>query len=174
VGRSKRIAMADLRALFEGLGYGNVQTLLNSGNVVFTGSEVNADGGSDAAATIEGAIARQLGVSARVTVVAGAELATIVAENPLLDAMTDPSRLLVSVVRDPADLSRLEPLVRQDWAPESLALGARAAYLWCPDGISAGQLAFAVERAMGQRATARNWATVLKLHARAGGVGSTD
>ena len=36
VGRAKRVAMADLRALVEGLGYRDVDTLLNSGNVVFT------------------------------------------------------------------------------------------------------------------------------------------
>ena len=36
VGTAKRVAMADLRALVEGLGYGDVSTLLNSGNVVFT------------------------------------------------------------------------------------------------------------------------------------------
>ena len=36
VGRGKRVAMADLRAVVEGLGYRDVRTLLNSGNVVFT------------------------------------------------------------------------------------------------------------------------------------------
>ena len=34
VGRAKRIAMADLRALVEGLGFGEVRTLLNSGNAI--------------------------------------------------------------------------------------------------------------------------------------------
>ena len=34
--RAKRVAMADLRTLVEGLGYTDVRTLLNSGNVVFT------------------------------------------------------------------------------------------------------------------------------------------
>ena len=37
VGKAKRIAMADLRALLEKLGYTDVRTLLNSGNAVFTG-----------------------------------------------------------------------------------------------------------------------------------------
>jgi uncharacterized protein (DUF1697 family) len=36
VGKAKRVAMADLRALLEELGYADVRTLLNSGNVVFT------------------------------------------------------------------------------------------------------------------------------------------
>jgi uncharacterized protein (DUF1697 family) len=42
VGRAKRVAMADLRSLVEDLGYGEVGTLLNSGNVVFTTSAVTA------------------------------------------------------------------------------------------------------------------------------------
>ena len=36
VGTAKRIAMADLRGVMTGLGYSDVRTLLNSGNVVFT------------------------------------------------------------------------------------------------------------------------------------------
>ncbi len=43
VGRAKRVAMADLRALVEGLGYRDVRTLLNSGNVVFTVTKKNSD-----------------------------------------------------------------------------------------------------------------------------------
>ena len=45
VGKAKRVAMAELRALVEKLGYGDVRTLLNSGNVVFsTEPEQSLDG----------------------------------------------------------------------------------------------------------------------------------
>lgn len=37
VGSAKRVAMSDLRALMEELGFTDVRTLLNSGNVVFSG-----------------------------------------------------------------------------------------------------------------------------------------
>ena len=40
VGKAKRIAMADVRALFADLGFTEVATLLNSGNVVFTAEKV--------------------------------------------------------------------------------------------------------------------------------------
>ena len=43
VGRAKRIAMADLRSLFSDLGYADVGTLLNSGNVVFSAGSTRAD-----------------------------------------------------------------------------------------------------------------------------------
>ena len=162
VGRAKRVAMADLRALCESLGYRDVKTLLNSGNVVFT---VPGTGRIDPATRIEKAMAERLGISARVTVISAREVATAVADNPLLEVAGDPSRLLVAVLNDPAHRQRLEPLARQDWAPEALAVGRRVAYLWCAEGILASPLAAAVNRALGDAATARNWSTMLKLKA---------
>jgi uncharacterized protein (DUF1697 family) len=165
VGRAKRVAMADLRRLVQNLGFSDVRTLLNSGNVVF---DAPASASRKAAGRIEEALVGRLKVSARVTVLTADEVATVVAGNPLLHVMTDPSRLLVAVLADPADRRLLKPLTRQDWAPESLALGARVAYLWCPDGMLAGRLAAAVGRALADGVTSRNWATMLKLHAIAG------
>jgi uncharacterized protein (DUF1697 family) len=162
VGRAKRVAMADLRALVEGFGYGDVRTLLNSGNVVFT-APGTAPG--DAAARIEEGLAARLGVPARVMVLTAEELAAAVAENPLLEVADDPSRLLISVLANPADRARLEPLAGQDWAPEVLALGVRVAYLWCPAGLLASRLSEAVGRLLGDAVTTRNWATLTKLHA---------
>lgn len=161
VGRAKRVAMADLRALVEGLGYGDVRTLLNSGNVVFTASGV-APGA--AAARIEGALAARVGVSSRVTVLTAAELAAAIEENPLLEVADNPSRLLVAFLANAED-RRLKPLEKQDWSPEALALGPRVAYIWCPEGILASRLLEAVGRALGDGVTTRNWATVTKLQA---------
>jgi len=165
VGRAKRVAMADLRALVGDLGYGDVRTLLNSGNVVFT---VPASARNDPGPRIERAITERLGISARVTVLTRAELAVVVADNPLVGVASEPSRLLVTVLTDPADRKRLLPLARQDWAPDVLALGARVAYLWCPKGMLESRLAEAVSRLLGDGATTRNWATVTKLHALVG------
>jgi len=162
VGRAKRVAMAELREVVAGLGYGNVRTLLNRGSVVFAAPRAAAAG---AAARIEQAMAARLGVAARVTVLTAAELAAAVADNPLLGVAGDPSRLLVSVLTDPADRRRLEPLTGQDWTPEVLALGTRVAYLWCPPGVLDSRLSAAVGRALGDAVTTRNWATLTKLHA---------
>jgi uncharacterized protein (DUF1697 family) len=162
VGKAKRIAMADLRALFEGLGYSDVRTLLNSGNVVFTAARETQ---AKAAARIENALTTEIGVPARVTVITAKELATAITENPLLNVAKDHSRLLVAVLSNPADRTKLEPLKKQDWAPEALAIGTRVAYLWCADGILASRLAAGVGRILGDGMTARNWATVQKLHA---------
>jgi uncharacterized protein (DUF1697 family) len=165
VGRAKRVAMADLRALIEALGYRDVRTLLNSGNVVFTAAGAAP---RDAAARIQEALAARLGVSSRVTVLTAAELAAAVTANPLLEVADNPSRLLVAVLANVADRRRLAPLAKQSWDPEVLALGARVAYLWCPAGLLASQLAEAVGRVLGDSVTTRNWATMTKLHALTG------
>ncbi len=160
VGHAKRVAMADLRALVEGLGYGEVQTLLNSGNVVFSAPPAAP---AAAAARIEKAMAERIGVSARVIVLTAAELAAAVAGNPLLPRADNPSRLLVAVYADPKGGARLEPLTKQDWSPGALALGPHVAYLWCPDGLMASPLAQAVGGALGDAVTMRNWTTLTKL-----------
>lgn len=165
VGRAKRVAMATLRALVEELGYTDVRTLLNSGNVVFSAVRPAP---ADAAARICEALPIRTGVSARVTVITADELAMAIGENPLLEGATDPARLLVAVLADPADRQRLKPLMKQDWTPELLAIGKRVAYLWCPAGVLESKLLEAVGRLLGDAVTTRNWATIKKLEALAG------
>jgi uncharacterized protein (DUF1697 family) len=165
VGRAKRVAMADLRTLVEGLGYRNVRTVLNSGNIIFTSSRGTP---ATAATRIEVGLATQLGVSARVLVLTASELARALAENPLSAATANPSRFLVAVLADTRYQTQLKPLLKQDWTPEALALGQQVAYLWCAEGILESRLLSALGRALGDGVTTRNWTTMLKLQALAG------
>jgi uncharacterized protein (DUF1697 family) len=160
VGKAKRVSMADLKAAVEGLGYRDVRTLLNSGNVVFTARSKSAA----AAGRIEKALVDHTGVSARVTVLTADELAAAIAGNPLLP-VADPTRLLLAVFNSAADRSRAQPLLKEDWSPEQLGVGPRVAYLWCPEGVLASRLPEAVSRELRDAVTMRNWATMLKLHA---------
>ena len=166
VGKAKRIAMAELRALVESLGYGDVRTLLNSGNVVFSAPKRVDDEG--AAERIELAIEDTLGITSRVTVLGASAFAAVVHENPLVAVATEPSRLMVSVFRTAAERVRLLPLTTMEWAPDQLALGSRAAYLWCPSGILESRLSAALVRILGDSVTTRNWSTVSKLWALVG------
>ena len=111
VGRAKRVAMADLRALVSDLGYREVGTLLNSGNVVFTCARGTA---RESAARIEEALEKKLGVTARVFGLSAGELAAVIARNPLLSIADNPSRLMVAVLADPSDRARIAHLEKQD------------------------------------------------------------
>jgi uncharacterized protein (DUF1697 family) len=162
VGRAKRVSMADLKAAVEGLGYTAVRTLLNSGNVVFSRPGMVR---GDPAARIEAAVLERTGVGSRVTVLTAAELDAILRGNPLTKRGDDPSRLFVTVLAEPAGRKPLVPLTRDDWGADALALGPRVAYLWCPSGMMQSPLAERVARLLGDGATTRNWATMLKIQA---------
>jgi uncharacterized protein (DUF1697 family) len=164
VGRAKRISMSDLRAWFVDLGFPNVRTLLNSGNVLFQSPRPNV---AKLAAVIEAAIRKQCGFSVRVTVITAEDLARIIRGNPLLKVATDDSRHLVAFASAAAALKQLRPLLKESWAPDALAITSRAAYLWCATGILDGKLNPAFARRAGDSVTTRNWATVLKLQAAA-------
>ncbi len=165
VGRAKRIAMADLRRWVESLGYTNVRTLLNSGNVVFETRERDV---ARVAARIEAAIAANAGFPVNVIVVGREEMATIAHENALAAVADNPSRLLVAFVREPSVLGELGTLTARDWSPEGFHIGSRAAYLWTPGGVLASEIMEASGRLLGNRVTTRNQATLLKLCAMMG------
>ena len=156
--------MAELRSLLAGLGFSDVHTLLNSGNAVFQTARRSP---AKIASAIEVAIQRQFGFSVAVVVVTAGELDTVIAENPLPEAARDPSKFLVAFAAKPAVLGRARPLPDQPWAPEALAIGSKAAYVWCANGIIQSELLPAFSRATADAATTRNWATVLKLQAAA-------
>jgi uncharacterized protein (DUF1697 family) len=160
IGRSQRVAMADLRALVASLGFRDVRTLLNSGSAVFAGLRAPA---ARVASQLETALAKRLDVSVKVIVLTAAEFAAAAAANPLVGVASDPSRLVFAVPADAKDLDRLGPLLRRDWAPEALAAGPRAAYFWCPGGFIDSPVTEAVRRALGNGVTMRNWATIGKL-----------
>jgi uncharacterized protein (DUF1697 family) len=165
VGRAKRVPMSDLCKLVAELGFADVRSVLNSGNVVFSGP---GKAPAEVAAAIEEALVLRLGVAARVIVLDGDELAGIVGENPLLPEATDHSRMIVFVLEQPALRESLAPLGERDFGADRLAVGQRAAYVWCPNGVLDSPAAAAVGKQLGDKTTSRNWNTLSKLHALCG------
>ncbi|MGR4877078.1 DUF1697 domain-containing protein [Pseudoxanthomonas sp. LARHCG66] len=162
VGKAKRIAMMDLRALLDGLGHTGVATLLNSGNVVFQSRQKTP---TKLAVEISAAIAAELKIDVPVIVKSANELITILAENTLAEAADDPSRLLVAFVQDAGVLPALSAIAPLVVPPEQFRVGREAAYLHCAGGILESRAAEALLGKAGKAATTRNWATVLKLQA---------
>jgi uncharacterized protein (DUF1697 family) len=96
-------------------------------------------------------------------VLAADELAAIVDDNPLTGRTTDPSRMFVGFLQATSDAALLASVSRGTWKPDAVALGRRAVYLSCPDGLMESRLFEAVGKALGDRVTVRNWATTTKL-----------
>lgn len=134
--------------------------MLQSGNVV-----LDAGMGTDEVAPIVAAvIARNAGFAPAVIVRTAAELARIVAANPLASVATDPSRYLVGFLEGepgPDVAGRLPTFAVAD---EVLTLIGREVYAWCPQGVLAASWAKTPwPRIVGTEVTARNWRTVVKL-----------
>ncbi|MES3025241.1 MAG: DUF1697 domain-containing protein [Pseudomonadota bacterium] len=162
VGKAKRVAMLELRALMEELGYTGVTTLLNSGNVVFEAARTDS---AKAAAAIEKAIENHFKFPVPVIVITARELRTAIAENPFPEAAATPSQYLVAFAAETAPMVKAQALLAQSWSPDALAIRDKTAYVWCAGGILESALAQAFTRATGPAITTRNWATMLKLQA---------
>lgn len=158
VGKAKRVAMAELRALLTGLGHRDVATLLNSGNVALTTSLDPAA----LATQVHDAVLAELGVESRVLVLTRDEVAAVLASNPLTG--DDGSRmlaLLLSAEPDPVREAAHDALALD---PDRTARGPRVVHQWCPDGVLAAPPVSAfVERHWGVDVTGRNRTTLGKL-----------
>lgn len=157
--------MARLRELIEELGYTDVRTYVQSGNVVFTGP------GQDLAQLteeLERGIEETFGFAVSVVMRSREELADIVRANPLGELATDPARYLVLFLEEDLDGEVLAGIEPADIAPEVFEVRGREIYVWSPEGIRNSRVAkeFAGRRP-GVTATARNWRTVEKLLAMA-------
>lgn len=160
VGGKKKIAMADLRALVEGLGHTDVVTYINSGNVVFTTAEPGIRRGQLEAA-VERAIEAELGLDVAVIVRTHEELAAAVDANPFPDAV--PARLLLSFLREPAAAGAYAAAESVESGADEFRVDGTTVYLHCPDGIGRSKLAEALSKPTPGVATSRNLATVRKL-----------
>lgn len=157
VGVAKRIAMADLRAVYEGLGFTRVATLLNSGNVVFS---------SDAApdpAVVREAVRAATGVDSEVVLLDSDTVRRIAADNPLRQPGRDPRRLSVAFAAAPLDPAAAVVPPPESLGAEELVVSRDAVYQWLPDGVTASRVPPAFWKALGTTVTARNDATVLRL-----------
>jgi uncharacterized protein (DUF1697 family) len=162
VGKNNRVPMATLRGLLEGLGYTDVRTHLNSGNAVFTvpGRQQPAT----VAKKVEAALLDETGLTLRVVVRSGKELADVVAKNPFAAEATDPARFLVAFLSEPVPSGRLRDVDADALSPELFHVTRREIYLWLPGGIQNSPLMKVLsDQKLGVATTARNWNTVTKL-----------
>ncbi|NML07976.1 DUF1697 domain-containing protein [Sphingomonas sp. G-3-2-10] len=160
VGGNRKLPMADLRKLVEDLGYGDVKTLLASGNVVF-----DAPGEATALETKLEAALETLGVKTDILIRDAADIAKIIEDNPFADAAKDhPNHLMVHFHRDPFPDGLIERIPDLYEGPERLHAVGRTLYVDFPRDIGHSKLPQAMARAKFPKLnTARNWNTVTKL-----------
>jgi uncharacterized protein (DUF1697 family) len=160
LGSRNKVSMADLRALFAALGFEDVSTYVQSGNVVFRGRGTAAS----ATAAIEDRLRGQLALDVRVLVRTGAQLAKLVDANPFAAPDVDPASLHVTFLADKPAAARVRGLDPARSEPDEFRVAGRDVYLRCPNGYGRSKLTNAYfEKGLGVAATTRNWRTVTKL-----------
>ncbi|MGY0491060.1 DUF1697 domain-containing protein [Streptomyces sp. WG-D5] len=165
VGGSKKVPMAALRPVVEGLELTDVRTYLQSGNVAFTAPDGNRD--EDAlAGAISAAIEAEFGFTVDVLVRGHAYLRAVAADCPFPAAELEAKQLHVTYFSQPVTAERFAAVDPAAYAPEDFRLGDRALYLYAPQGLGVSKLAAQLSRPglnKGLIATSRNWNTVTKL-----------
>jgi uncharacterized protein (DUF1697 family) len=162
VGGAKKIAMADLKALYESLGFRQVTTYVQSGNVVFDGESTDRTG---AAARVEAGIREKFGFDLPVFMRQAADFQRIVDGNRFITEMNaDPGRLHVTFLYRAPDPALLEGLKAPAGETDEFIPGQDEILLHCPNGYGRTKLSNQFfENRLNVPATTRNWNTVLAL-----------
>ncbi|MEZ0285224.1 MAG: DUF1697 domain-containing protein [Thermoleophilia bacterium] len=156
----RRVAMADLRALLEELGYADVRTHLQSGNAVLT----TRDPAAKVARAIEEGIAERMGLNVVVTVRTAGQMAKIVAADRLGDVADDPARRMVIFLPARPSRQAVRAIEDMDFGDERVEVAGGEVYAWCPGGIGRSPLMAALgDPKLTPGGTARNWRTVSRL-----------
>lgn len=162
VGGHKIIKMDQLREAFIGIGFTDVATYVQSGNVVFK-SPAKMSG--DLAKKIEEMMLRRFSMAVPVIVRTAVEMGEVVTSNPFLEESgIDAGRLHVTFLSQTPQKTAVKGL-------DSIAAGAdqfrcrgKEIYLYCPNGYGGTKLSITTfERVLAVGATTRNWKTVNKL-----------
>lgn len=156
------IKMARLADMFRQLGYGDAETYIQSGNIVFTCHDGVID---DVSSGIRKAILSEFNLNIAVITRTLGEMKKIIPVNPFLgEPNFDPSKMAVLFLE-------LKPLEEQilkvadiDYPPDKFQINGSEIYIYCPNGFGKTKLyTNFFEAKMKVTGTARNWRTVNKL-----------
>jgi uncharacterized protein (DUF1697 family) len=157
---NRRIAMPALRELLTDAGYEDVQTYVQSGNVVLSTVVSPADVERETGRLIS----ERFGFDVPVIVRTRDELAAVVARDPLGHVADNPKRYQVSFLTAELSGETADRLRALAVAPEELVIDGREVYAWHPAGVARSKLWNALAgKTLGVGATARNWTTVNTL-----------
>lgn len=166
IGPKNRIAMPALREALADAGFDDVETYVQSGNVVVT-SRAKSE---TVRKQVEELIRERFGLDIAVLVRTAAELKRIVEADPLAQVATNPKRHQVTFLERKLPAKTLAELEEAAAGGEQVVARRREVYSWTPDGIARSKLwAKLAGKSLGVTATSRNWTTVEALRELAGG-----
>lgn len=165
VGGKNILPMKEFVLLLEGMSYKNIQTYIQSGNVVFQSKE---KAGPRDAAEISRRVFEKKGFKPSVLILSAAALQSAVENNPF--DTSNGKALHFFFLESPPIQPKIDQLVSLKAKSEQFELCGDVFYLYAPEGVGRSKLAANVEKELGVPVTARNWNTVSKLVSMAGKV----
>jgi uncharacterized protein (DUF1697 family) len=155
------LKMERVRDLWAALGFKNVRTYVQSGNIVFQAENPL----STWCSTVEQGLAGETRLPVAVFVRTLEELKGIIACNPFLkDQKIDPSKLHLTLLARDAGHDAFEKLSGVKTGGDQFQLSGKEVYVYCPNGYGRTKLSNnALEKLLSVKATTRNWRTVTTL-----------
>lgn len=163
VGGHKKVPMNQLRAMLETLGFKEVRTYIQSGNVIFKAAKGNP---ADLSRKIEQGVLREFGFSGSVITRTLEELGKAIQSNPFVkECGLTPAKVHIAFLSEAPKADAVKKLEAFASASEQLQHSGREVYLYYKDGMGGAKLTHNVlEKVLAVTATARNWNTVNKLY----------
>lgn len=156
VGGNNKLAMADLRSGFSALGYENVRTYIQSGNVLFQTQQPISR------STVDSLIADQFGISTTTVLCTPSELKKVIAENPYRSL--DLSKVHFGFFVDSPTPKAKTLTDDGTFSPETFHVSRKGIYLYLPNGMATTKVPSYVARKLAVAITFRNWNTISKLY----------
>ncbi len=163
LGAGKRLVMQDLKEMARDLGFENPQTLLSTGNLLFSASRSERE---VLEARLEAAYAVRFGRHVDFLVRDGAEWSQIVAANPFPEAAErDPSRVMLRVMRDPLSAEAAGALASTAKDGEQVSLVNGDLWIYFEVAPAQSRLLSRLSRQKLGIGTIRNWNTASAIKA---------
>ena len=156
----KVLKMADLGQAVAGLGFEDVRTYLQSGNMVFKAARAS---NADLAGRIASAIQSHKAMDVKIMVRSVHEWDRVISCNPYPQAEEKPKTVHAFILDDQAGKDRIAILRAKEAGSEEWMIAGDALYLHTPDGFGKSVLGNLVERTLKVPMTARNWNTIKAL-----------
>ena len=160
VGGKRKILMADLKALCQKLGWTNVVTYIQSGNLIFDSEKQN----SQLENTLEKAISSKYGFDVPVIIRNADELQTSIGNNSFAAGDTDITKLHLTFLKEKPSEENVEKIKTYNYEPDKFEIEEKHVFIYCAGKYHQTKLTNNFfENKLKVGATTRNWKTILKL-----------
>lgn len=162
VGGKHKVKMEDLRGLLNNLGLNDVQTYIQSGNIIFNSSKSSIPSLIE---SIEKCLYSYYQFRIPCLVLSANEVAEALNNNPFLKDQQDITKLHCTFLREVPGEINIASIDVSQFEPDSFQIIGKIVYVHCPNGYGRTKLTNTFfEKKLKVEATTRNWKTTLKLH----------